>query len=301
MERTLLRGGRIINGTGKRAFNGHVLIEGSNIKAVLDEQEALPTADRVIDVDGYTVSPGFINVHCHSDCLLPLNYHEKLLSCLLEQGITTIVGGNCGVSPAPVSDETIQLMNDIVWIGRPLKYEWRSMSEFLDKIKDKKPVLNLAQLVGHTTARVSTVGMKLGALAPDELDVCLDKVKRSLNEGACGLSFGLGYDPARSAPNIEIERFAKIAAQAGKPVAVHLKAYSKKSAEYPSGTQPHILRALAEMIDIARRTGVSLQVSHFMLIFKKTWPLIEDCIVMIERARKAGIDIMMDAFPYTYG
>ena len=301
MERILLRGGNIISGTGTQAFKGNILIEGDIIKEVIDRDDAVSDEIKVLDISEYTVTPGFIDVHSHSDCLLPLENHEELLACLLEQGITTIIGGNCGISPAPVAAETIDLMNNVVWTGMQLEYNWRSMGEFLERIEKIKPVVNLAQLVGHTTVRISEVGMSLGALTTDQFNRCINKVRRSLDEGACGLSFGLGYDPARCSTNEEIEKFSKVSAKVKKPIAVHLKAYSKQSAEYASNVGPHNIHALKEMIDVARTTRAALQVSHFMLLFKSTWPLIDDCIKEIQDAHRGGVDINMDAFPYIHG
>ena len=97
MGTTLLRAGKVVDGTGNRAFDGHVLVEGDYIKAVLKEKEALPPADTVIDATGCVIAPGFIDVHSHLDWLLPLYDHPQLLKRLLEQGITTMVGGNCAV------------------------------------------------------------------------------------------------------------------------------------------------------------------------------------------------------------
>jgi N-acyl-D-amino-acid deacylase len=111
MGTTLLRAGKVVDGTGNRAFDGHVLVEDDCIKAVLKEKEALPPADTVIDAAGYVIAPGFIDVHSHLDWLLPLDDHPELLKRLLEQGITTMVGGNCGCSPAPVTAESVGLMD----------------------------------------------------------------------------------------------------------------------------------------------------------------------------------------------
>lgn len=311
MGTTLLRAGKVVDGTGNRAFDGHVLVEGDCIKAVLKEKEALPPADTVIDATGCVIAPGFIDVHSHLDWLLPLYDHPQLLKRLLEQGITTMVGGNCGCSPAPVTAESVGLMDIcLACISKPFDYDWRSMGQFLDRIEEIRPIVNLAQLVGHSTVRIAAATTRRGAMRPDEMKNCLDTVERSLNEGACGLSFGLGYDPGRYSPNEEIEAFSAVAAKAKKPVAVHLKSYIKLSADYsppffkphklPSYFRPHNLRALEEMIDVARHTKTVLQISHLDLVSPKTWPMAEECLKMVEDAHSKGIDIMIDAFPYTY-
>jgi N-acyl-D-amino-acid deacylase len=279
-------------------------MEGGKISTVLREGEDLPEADTNIDVKGRVISPGFIDMHSHSDWILPLDDHPGLLKCLPEQGITTIVAGNCGFSPAPAEmkgiQEIIEAMRPLIY--RPLEVKWGSMGEFLDNVEETGPIVNLAQLVGHATLRNATVGRRRGAMTPRELLRCIEDLSSSLDEGACGLSFGLGYDPGLYSPTEEIEEFCLGAARKGKPVTVHLKALSKVSPAYPINYfRPHNIRAIREMIEIARKTGVSIQISHFVFVGRKSWSTAEECIMMVESARKEGIDVMIDAFPYTFG
>jgi N-acyl-D-amino-acid deacylase len=139
-------------------------------------------------------------------------------------------------------------------------------------------------------------------MKPEELQQCLNNLKASLDEGACGLSLGLGYDPGMYSPEEEIEAFCKVTAKAGKPVTVHLKALSRVSPTYPiTSLKPHNVRAVTEMIDIAGKTGVKLQISHFIFVGRRSWSTAENCISIVESARREGVDVMIDAFPYTFG
>lgn len=160
--------------------------------------------------------------------------------------------------------------------------------------------MNLAQLVGHATIRIAAASTRRGAMKSDELKNCLAKAQQSLDEGACGLSFGLGYDPGIWSPKEEIAAFGAVAAKARKPVTVHLRTYIRFSTVYsPLSLKPHNLLALEEMIDVARHTGARLQVSHAMLLFRVTWPTVDRYLGMIEEARSQGVDVMIDAIPYT--
>jgi len=306
MSSILLRSGLVIDGSGNRPFKGHVLIEGDRIKDLLKDTDTLPPADTVIDATDCAISPGFIDMHSHLDWVLPLHDHPDFLKCLLEQGVTTLVGGNCGCSPAPVTGEAFELMATFglmkACVDRPIECDWQSMAEFLSRIEEIKPIVNLAQLVGHGTVRTVAAGMRRGKIKQDELQNCLDMVRQSLDEGACGLSFGLGYEPGMYSPDEEIEAFCTVAAKAQKPVTVHLRAYIRLSDAYSLlYLRPHNVRALAEMINIARRTGVKLQVSHLVFVGARTWPTASTCLEMIHNARREGIDVMTDVMPYTFG
>ena len=302
MGTTLLRNGKVIDGTGTPAFEGHILIEGDRIKDVLTGTTVLPQADTIIDASGLAVAPGFIDAHSHLEYLLHLDDHPDLLKCQVEQGITTLVGGNCGFSPAPVTTEMLRTDSfPAVMLFLARDRNWRSMGEFLQTIQETKPIINLAQLVGHATVRVAAANTSRGPMKRDELRECLDKVQKALDEGSCGLSFGLGYEPGIYSPQEEVEAFSAVAAKAGKPVTVHLRAYSRRSYGYPpTYMKPHNLRALREMIEVAEHTGASLQVSHFMLTFRNSWSMVDECLKVIEDARSRGINIMMDAIPYSY-
>ncbi len=305
MSTVLLRNGRIIDGTGDPGFDGHVLIDGDCIKAVLKGNDRVPQADVSVDTSGLAIAPGFIDVHSHLEGLLARSDHACHMKCQLEQGITTIVGGNCGFSPAPVAAEPLRSFNSCELgnggLGVPLTYDWRTTGEFLNRVEQAGPAINLALLVGHGTLRRATARTRRGPMKPDELRDCLSAVERSLDEGACGLSFGLGYDPGLYSPDEEVEAFTRIAAMKRKPVTVHLRTYARRSAVYPlSYRRPHNVRALREMIDIARRAGAALQVSHIVPLFRGSWPTAGECLQAVEDAHREGVDIAMDAVPYPF-
>ena len=302
MTTILIRNGKIIDGTSANDYEGHVLIENDTIKDVVIKGSQLPSVDEVIEAGGCVISPGFIDVHSHCDWILPLDDHDELMKCFLEQGITTIIAGNCGFSPAPVINRSRVKISELkVALERPLDFSWGTMGEFLDRLEEVKPVVNVAELVGHGHIRIAHAKNYRETIRREELNRCLDSVKQSFDEGAVGLSFGLGYPPGMYSSLEEIEAFCKVAAAANRLVTVHLKALTWLSPAYPATTlPPHNLRALKEMLDIARRTNVKLQISHFLFGDKRSWATAEKAFEMVHQARRVGGDIRFDIFPYLY-
>ncbi|MEZ4335501.1 MAG: amidohydrolase family protein [Sandaracinaceae bacterium] len=301
---TLLTNARVVDGTGAPAFDGFVLIDGETIAAVGPAHEPLPPADRVVDVGGRVVSPGFVDMHSHNDFLLPDQGFDGLIDAFLEQGVTSVVAGNCGLSAAPCVDATRHRLERMaaIAIDGELDWSWRTMGEYLDRLETAKPGVNVAQLVGHGAARYVADDRGRGALDDGRLSTAVAAAAQALDEGACGLSFGLGYEPGMYSTNEELVAFSKAAASRGKPITSHLKAYSWLSPIYPlTYLKPHNLRAIDEMIDVAKQADARLQISHFIFVGRNTWRTAETALGKIDAARREGADVMIDAFPYTCG
>ena len=181
MDTTLLRSGLIVDGLGGRAFRGHVLLRGDRIDAILREEDATPETFDVVDATGCVIAPGFIDMHSHADWQLPLDNHPDLLSCMLEQGVTTVIGGNCGISPAPLRRETLGRLHDFASIARDehFDYNWESFAEYLEQMGNARPALNLAELVGHSSLRYAGSNSARGRKPDEELSTCLDQLRRA--------------------------------------------------------------------------------------------------------------------------
>ncbi len=301
----LLTNARIVDGTGAPSVHGHVLLRGERIADVIRRgDEPLPEADEVLDLTGRCVAPGFIDMHSHTDWQLPGSGHEELLYHLLQQGVTTVVGGNCGISPAPVNPRTVQRLERLASIAMagPLTYGWRGFGELLDHLESVGPAVNIAELVGHAAVRYSEAETVRGTMSGYEIQRCEEALRRAFDEGACGLSFGLGYDPGMYSPLEELEAFAAVAAGAGKPITVHIKALARLSPCYPPTTmQAHNVLALQETLELARRTGAKLQVSHLLFGGRRSWSTAQRCLDLLDQARGQGLDVAVDAYPYTCG
>ena len=305
MPTLLVKNASIIDGTGTPAYDGHLLVDGAFIQEILSPRDNLPEAETVVDAQGQVLSPGFIDMHAHADWTLALPEHPSILACLVEQGVTTVVGGNCGFSPAPAPNRQnrphLQKVASL-FTGREYPLNWQTVGEFLDVIAHIGPIVNLAQLAGHGSIRMAVSPNVKSALTTDDLKTCQQTLAQVLDQGACGLSFGLGYEPGMYAPDAELDAFCRTAAAAQKPVTVHMKAYSRISPVYPLTTlEAHNLKALRETLDMARRTGVSLQISHFIFVGRNSWNSAEQALKMVDDARREGVDVMIDAFPYTAG
>jgi len=303
MSTILLKNGTIIDGTGRPRFAGHVLIEGDIIREIVPGGAGTPPARTVIDVQGLAICPGFIDMHSHADWAVCLEENQDMLGCLLEQGITTVVAGNCGFSPAPLRRETLERFRQFMplMVHAP-GFGWEGMGDFLNRVQALGPCLNVAQLAGHASIRLAAASTMRGRMSDEELGHCLDLLARSLDEGACGLSLGLGYEPGMYSPPDELEAFCRVAAARGKPGTVHLKALSAVSPTYPPTTlEPHNLLALREMLGVARAAWVKLQLSHFIFVGRNSFWTAHKALRMVELARHDGLDVMFDAFPYTCG
>jgi N-acyl-D-amino-acid deacylase len=201
--------------------------------AAISEREAL-AGRQSLDASGLIVAPGFIDVHSHADWILPLPDHDSILAPLLLQGITTVVAGNCGFSPAPVTEASIPHVDGIseVLRDRAFPYHWRSFGEFLDCLEQDGLLLNAAFLVGHGTLRSLVLGQRADAPAQEEIEALCRLTRQALREGAFGLSAGLAYAPGVFAGNEELLALLGVVAAEEAIFTVHGRAYSWVSSFY---------------------------------------------------------------------
>ncbi|MGH7949015.1 MAG: N-acyl-D-amino-acid deacylase family protein [Candidatus Binataceae bacterium] len=299
----LVRGGTVVDGTGTPGFHSDLAINAGRIAAIIAASDApAAAASREIDATGSVVAPGFIDLHSHSDWIVPIPEHAAILKPFLLQGVTTFVGGNCGFSTAPVTlgrtsmlDESGRMLSE-----RQFEWRWQEVAEFGAHLRRQGLALNVAHLAGHGSIRLSVMGASAAEPSAEELHVMRAMVERAMADGAVGLSTGLGYFPGMIAKPAELAALAEVAARAGAILTSHLRAYSVRSLFFQSDL-PHNLLAVREMVDVARRARARLQISHLIFVGRRTWDTVDEVLREIERAQQDGVDVAFDTFPYTGG
>ena len=245
------------------------------------------SADLVVDASGKYVSPGFIDLTNHSDTHWTLFSQTKQES-MLAQGITTILGGNCGSSLAPLvkaSDiEGIQKWADV----REINTNWRRVAEFFEELSKHPLGVNFATLVGHGTLRRGILGKESRELGEDELKQMNFMLEEAMKEGAFGLSTSLGAAHAKYTSSDDLNILFKTVAKYGGLAKHHLKDEGK-----------NILPAIAQVLSFARETGVRTQISHFKILGRKSWDVLKEALGLIESVIQDGIKMTIDFFPYT--
>lgn len=240
-------------------------------------------AATVIDASGLVVCPGFIDAHSHSDTYLLL---EPSAASKIHQGITTEICGNCGASAAPLCGD-YKMPSD--WLDKEYAKPWKTVADYRERYAESRPAINVALLVGHNTLHAGICGYEPRAATTDEMERMQATLEQALDEGAIGLSSGLAYPPGSAVPREEVIELARTVARRGRLYTTHMRSESNG-----------LLEAIDESIDIARRSGARLQVSHLKASGTANWDKIGTAIEKLHAAA-AEIEIGADRYPYTAG
>ncbi|MFI6793485.1 amidohydrolase family protein [Nonomuraea sp. NPDC050383] len=279
----IISGGRVLDGTGAPPYRADVAITGDRVAAVgrLGGAQGASAAT-VIDATGRLVSPGFVDCHAHGDATV---FDPSVQLAALRQGVTTFVLGQDGLSYAPGSAGTVAYAaRYFAAVNGPLPGSLAggplSVARLLDAY-DRAVALNTAYLLPHGTIRYDVMGPSPDAPAPDELRRMLTHVERGLSEGAVGLSSGLEYLPGRYASAEELA--ALCVPLGGLPYVTHMRAYGARAGV-----------GMAEVSEIAARSGAAVHVSHLHGPADVLLPLVEEALA-------AGVDLTFDTYPYLRG
>ncbi len=280
----LIKNGTVVDGLGTPAYHADIAIKNGRIEKIGFLGE--PSAETTIDATGLYVAPGFVDINNASDRYWTLFSHPNLESHLY-QGVTTIIGGNCGSSLAPLTTGniilTIQKWADV----RKINVNWFTVKEFFEETKKRKLLLNFGTLIGHSTLRRDIVRDEFRKLTEKEFSQMKALLEIGLKEGAMGFSTGLNYSHTKVAPPEEITGLVSILKQ-GKFYSTHLRDEGK-----------NLYESVLETIEIAKKTQAGVEISHFKAVGKDNWPLFDKSLLAIEKAAEEGADINFDVYPYT--
>jgi N-acyl-D-amino-acid deacylase len=273
-----LTGGLIADGTGAALRPGTVLIDGERISAVLPPGEPVSDAE-VIDATGNIVAPGFIDLHSHADFSLGTS---PAAESQLAQGVTTLVAGNCGWSPFPVTDlETLRAST--AFLGAQHEWSWHDLGGFAATLE---PAVNLALQVGHCTLRIAAMGSAERPPSPDELRTMQDLLRAAADQGAVGFSTGLIYAPGAYASPEEVAALVATAAACGLLYSTHIR-----------NEGANLLAPLDEAIAAARAGDARLEISHLKAVGKTNYGLVAAALDHLDEVD--DVDLGWDAYPYT--
>ena len=277
---TIIKNGVIYAGDGKAPITGDIAIRDGKIAAL--GKDLGTSADNIIDAKGLVVSPGFIDIHTHTDTNL---FDAPKGDSRIFQGITTDLGGNCGYCPFVYSDDAWESRKDRPRHGGPA---WRDIDGFYQRLTENKIGINYASLVGHGDVREAVVGPYNVKATEDDLRKMCEVLDRQLSLGAVGLSYGLEYAPGCYCDTEEMVALNKVVKKHNALYTIHMR-----------NEDDHVLEAMDEAIAAARESGARLEISHLKAQNPANFDKIDRMLKKIDDAHNARIDIAFDRSPHT--
>ena len=286
MSGIVLRGGTIVDGTGSPGYRGDVWIEHDRVRQVGRVEAGV--AGEELDVAGLVVAPGFIDLHTHTDRKI---FDNPLGDSKIMQGVTTEVTSNCGIGPFPASESRFaDLESYLGTLSGSLPaggVNWTDFDGFAAAVAKANPGINLAMLAAQGAVRIAAIGWDDRPATDAEMAQMKQQLDQSLAQGAWGMSTGLVYPPGSFAPAPELTELAKV-------VAKHETIYTS----HIRGESATLMNSIDEAIELGRKSGARVQISHLKAIGKPFWGQGLAALRRIETARESGVDIWADQYPY---
>jgi N-acyl-D-amino-acid deacylase len=282
----IIKNGLIVDGTGNKPYKGNIVIKNGKITKVTSKDNGY-RANIEIEASDKIITPGFIDISNHSDTYLTL-FSAPTQKSLITQGVTTLVGGNCGASLAPLISNSaiasIQKWTDMSNIN----IDWHTFKEYLTVLENKSFAPNFASLIGYDTVRRGLIGDDNRALTDAELQVMAKLINQSLEEGAIGVSLGLAFSHMQAVDKKELLQLANIIKKHNKILTVH----SRNDGE-------GVVQSIQEIIDIVSNTKVKTHINHLKILGRKNWKYAKEINEILSKAVVDNLPLTFDVFPYT--
>ncbi len=301
MSNFIIKKATVIDGTGNNSYvsdvevgNGIITRIGKNLYEDYVKKSLLSNflnekKIEIYEADGLILCPGFIDIHSHSDMtIFEKNYTESRVL----QGVTTDIGGNCGLSVAPANIKYWdKFREDMFFPTDDMSMEWQSVGEFLQYASRNGISVNFGTFVGHGTLRIAVAGYENRKLNENEIGEMKALTEEAMRDGAFGLTSGLVYSPGCFADDNEIIEIAKIAGKHGGIYCSHMR-----------DEWDDVLKSIREVINIGKKADLPVHISHHKIVLSKHWgTLCKATVELIKRTKQSGIDITFDQYPYTSG
>ena len=281
----MFRNALVIDGSGSEPYRANVAVFGDRIAFI--GKEGITRARAVIDASDYVLVPGFIDMHTHTDLEV---LRDRDMKAKVQQGILTDVSGNCGIGVFPNSGTALHLAVEDV-LGTYDDWNWKSWSDYRALLADGGIGINETFLASHTALRYAAMGENAGrAATAEEIRKMCSILSELLDEGVRGFSTGLYYSPCLFADEKELLSLLAVVKKHDGLFAVHHRCEGND-----------VIASLGEVLSLAKRSGVRLEVSHLKAIGKANQEKVPQMLRMIEDARADGLDVRADQYPYAYG
>lgn len=274
-------GGAVYDGLGGEPIFANVYIKDGKIAEISNQNKE---AKEQINAQGLCVAPGFIDIHSHSD---QVPFRNGNAECQVRQGVTTEIVGNCGEALFPSLPEHQSETEDYCKHHFGAK-GYDSVSDYASAVNEVKYVNNIGGLVGHSNLRIAVMGYVNRDPDENEMRALCELLDRELEMGAFGMSIGLIYPPSAFSKKEELIALARVLAKHNAILSVHMR-----------NEGPHVFEAVDEVIEIAEKSGVHLEISHLKLMGKSQWGKAPELTQKIEAARKRGVNVTCDQYPFT--
>ena len=282
----IIKNGIVIDGTGIEGYKADLGIIGDKIIAI--DKDLGRSAEIIIDAANRIVSPGFIDIHTHTDTELIVN---PSADSKIFQGVTTEISGNCGYSPFPLSQNDFEEFDKNLFERYQENADWKNIDGFFKRLEKGKISINYASFTGHGNIRAFVVGKNDVKPTADQMKEMQRVLAESMEMGSLGLSTGLEYSPGSYAETEELIALSKVVADKKGVYTTHMR-----------NEDDTVEEAIEEALKICRVANVSLQISHLKAGNPANWHKVDNMLKMIEASKNSGLPVHADRYPYiAYG